>query len=246
MFRKAKQKRIFEDVILQIQDAILEGKLEIGDKLPAERQLINTFGISRGTLREAFRVLEQKGLIYIKQGVDGGAIVNAVTISKVSESLGLLIRSHKISLSDLGEFRENIEGIVAGLAAERAKEEDIRCLKHLLIELGSYVKEGVSHWDAFIEVDNQWHMALAHITGNPLYESVLQTVHDNINSYYNQFLPKKEELMGKNYRDLAGILRAVEKRQISKARLLAQNHVSRFNRFMQKKELEEREKRLNG
>jgi DNA-binding FadR family transcriptional regulator len=246
MFRKAKQKRIFEDVILQIQDAILEGKLETGDKLPAERQLINTFGISRGTLREAFRVLEQKGLIYIKQGVDGGAIVKAVTISKVSESLGLLIRSHKISLSDLAEFRENIEGIVAGLAAERAKEEDIRYLKHLLIELGSYVKEGVSHWDAFIEVDNQWHMALAHITGNPLYESVLQTVHDNINSYYNQFLPKKEELMRKNYRDLSGILRAVEKRQASKARLLAQNHVSRFNRFMQKKKLKEREKRLNG
>ncbi|MBN2123894.1 MAG: FadR family transcriptional regulator, partial [Deltaproteobacteria bacterium] len=116
MFRKAKQNRIFEDVVEQIQEAVLEGRLEPGSKLPSERDLREMFNTSRGTLREALRVLEQKGLISIKTGVTGGAVVNALTTSKVSESLDLLIRYQKVSLSDLAEFREGVEGIVAGLA----------------------------------------------------------------------------------------------------------------------------------
>ena len=63
MFIKAKQSRVFQDVVEQIQNAIISGKLEPGSKLPAERELKDMFNTSRGTLREALRVLEQKGLI---------------------------------------------------------------------------------------------------------------------------------------------------------------------------------------
>jgi DNA-binding FadR family transcriptional regulator len=69
MFKRAKQNRVFQDVVDQIQDAILSGKLPPGSKLPAERDLKEMFNTSRGTLREALRVLEQKGLIEIKLGV---------------------------------------------------------------------------------------------------------------------------------------------------------------------------------
>jgi DNA-binding FadR family transcriptional regulator len=75
IFTQAKQNRIFEDVIRQVQDAILDGVLKPGDKLPAERELKEMLDVSRGTLREALRVLEIKGLITIKTGVNGGAIV---------------------------------------------------------------------------------------------------------------------------------------------------------------------------
>jgi len=92
MFQEAKQNRIFQDVIVQIQEAILQGKLKAGDKLPPERELKEMFKTSRGTLREALRVLEQKGLIRIKTGVNGGAIVKPLTTHQVSESLALLIR----------------------------------------------------------------------------------------------------------------------------------------------------------
>ena len=73
MFKKAKQTRVFQDVVEQVQDAILNGKLKPGSKLPPERALKDMFNTSRGTLREALRVLEQKGLIDIKLGVAGGA-----------------------------------------------------------------------------------------------------------------------------------------------------------------------------
>jgi len=236
MFQEAKQNRIFQDVIVQIQEAILQGKLKAGDKLPPERELKEMFKTSRGTLREALRVLEQKGLIRIKTGVNGGAIVKPLTTHQVSESLALLIRYQRVSLRDLAEFREGVEGMVAGLAADRAKKEDIHYLKQLLGEASKNLEKGVSHWDAFIGVDDTLHMALAHIAGNPVYESVLQTVHDNINRYYEQFLPKKEEILRENYRDLCEIVKAVEDGKAAEARQLAHDHVSRFNRFMEERE----------
>ena len=116
MFQKAKQNRIFQNVVAQIQEAILSGDLKTGDTLPPERALREMFQVSRGTLREALRVLEQRGLIEIKLGMSGGAVVKALTTREVSRSLDLLIRYQRVSLRDLAEFREGVEGIVAGLA----------------------------------------------------------------------------------------------------------------------------------
>lgn len=233
MFQRAKQNRIFEDVVNQIQEAILEGRLEEGSKLPAERELQDIFHASRGTLREALRVLEQKGLITIKTGTKGGAVVNALTTHQMSESLDLLLQYQKVSLSDLAEFREGVEGIVAGLAVERAQEEDIDHLKQLLVEAGECVENGISGWDAFLHVDKRIHMALAQIARNPIYESILRTIYDNIHRYFSKFLPREEELLKEWYRDLFEIVGAVEEGRAFKASLVVQNHVYRSNRVME-------------
>jgi len=233
MFQQAKQNRMFQDVVEQIQEAILQGRLAPGSKLPAERELTEIFKASRGTLREALRVLEQKGLISIKTGVKGGAVVNRPTTHQISESLDLLIRYQKVSLQDLAEFREGVEGMVAALAAKRATEEDIRHLRGLLKEADAYLKQGAPGWDAFIRVDNQIHMTLAKMAGNPVYESVLRTVYDNIHRYFDRFLPREEDIIQQNYRDLRDIVKAVEEGRAGKASRLVQDHVSRFNKRME-------------
>jgi GntR family transcriptional regulator, transcriptional repressor for pyruvate dehydrogenase complex len=235
MFKEAKQNRIFQDVVEQIQDAILKGKLKPGDKLPPEREMREMFRSSRGTIREALRILEQKGLINIKTGVSGGAVVNALNTNQISESLDLLIRYQRVSLRDLAEFREGVEGLVAGLAAERATNNDIDRLEQLLVEAESHLEHGISHWDEFIKVDNNLHLALAQIAGNPIYESILKTVYENIRLYFSRFLPKKDELLRENYKDIWEIVGAVKNREAAKANLLAQNHVYRFNRLMEEK-----------
>jgi GntR family transcriptional repressor for pyruvate dehydrogenase complex len=233
MFRKAKQSRIFQDVIGQIQEAILQGKLQVGDRLPSERVLREMFEASRGTLREALRVLEEKGLIYIKRGVKGGAVVKEVTTQQISENLDMLMQYEKVSLRHLSEFREGAEGIVAGLAAKKAGKKDVQYLKSLLTEAEAHLKEGPSHWGEFLHVDSMFHMAIARIAGNPIYESVLKTVHDNIHRYYDRFPLKGRNFMRENYRDLCSIVKAVENGQPHKAHLLAHNHVKRFNRFVE-------------
>ena len=125
LFRKAKQNRIFQDVVEQIQDVILDGKIKPGERLPSERELGEMLGTSRGTLREALRILEQKGLIEIRLGVNGGAIVKETNWEQMSETLALLIRSQSVALEHLAEFREGVEGIIASLAAEREQQKMI-------------------------------------------------------------------------------------------------------------------------
>ena len=66
MFTKVRQVRAFESVIQQVESAILQGRYAAGDRLPAERELQGLLDVSRNTLRESLRVLEQKGLVEIR------------------------------------------------------------------------------------------------------------------------------------------------------------------------------------
>ena len=236
MFRQARQNRIYQDVVGQIQNAILEGRLRIGDRLPAERELKELFKASRGTIREALRVLEQKGLIEIKLGVGGGAVIKGLSTDQMSESLGLLVQHKQVSLNHLAEFREGVEGLVAALAAQRATKRDVDELRGLLAQAHGHLTQGISHWENFIRMDEQIHLGLSRITGNPLYASVLKTVHDNIHRYYESFLPGDTAAMRENYQDLADIVEAVAQGRDAQATTLARDHVRRFNRRMREKQ----------
>ena len=236
MFETAKQIKVFQNVVDQIQEAILAGRLRTGEMLPAERELKAMFNVSRGTLREALRVLEQKGLIEIKLGVGGGSVVKTVVTEQVSQSLGLLIQSQKVSLNHLAEFREDVEGIVAAHAAKRRTARDIQNLRQLLEKDRKCVEGGNSRRNAFIEIDKQIHMSLADISGNPIYTSVLHSIHDNIHRYYDRLLSMQKRELQENYRDLCDIVEAVEKGNADLARSLAQSHVDRFSQYMKKRE----------
>jgi DNA-binding FadR family transcriptional regulator len=232
MFREVSQNRIFQDVVEQIQDAILDGRLNKGDTLPPERELKEMFNTSRGTLREALRVLEERGLIQIKLGVRGGARVQKVSSRHASRTLGLLIRSRQIDLNHLAEFREGIEGSVASLAAQRATADDIEQLESLLEEATQCVAQGTAGRRAFWDVDRRFHSQLAHISGNPVYQLVLRSVHDNIHRYYDRYLSADESELSENLEDMDEMVHAVAEGQADTARLLAQSHVLRFVRRM--------------
>lgn len=235
LFRKAKQSRIYQDVVEQIQTAILDGEIEAGAKLPSERDLCDLFQTSRGTLREALRILEQKSLIEIRLGVSGGAYVRDPNSELMAENLAMLIRSNEVALEHLEEFRETIEGDVAGLAARRATTADDELLRGLLAEADGLRAQGLSRWNDFVRVDEQIHMAIARIAGNPLYDFVLKSIHANIHRYYDKFLNVGEHELEENYQDLRQLIEAVGERQPEKAWVLAREHVRRFSAYMQNK-----------
>jgi DNA-binding FadR family transcriptional regulator len=161
LFRVAKQNRIFQDVVEQIQEAIIQGHLKVGDRLPAERELKEMMQTSRSTLREALRVLEQKGLIEIKLGMGGGAVVKAVSSDLVAESLDLLIRSRQVSLRHIAEFRERVEGDVVRLATSRLKDADIDALDKLLEEARHSIDRGAGAVPDFLTADINIHQYFA-------------------------------------------------------------------------------------
>ena len=236
MFKTVKQNKAYQDVVEQIQEAIMEGTLKPGSQLPAERELKEQFGISRGTLREALRVLEQKGLIEIRTGVAGGSIIREVNSENLSDNLGLLIRNRAVSLRDLAQFREGMEGGVAALAAQRATEQDRALLAGLLREAEGHLKNGRKGWDAFVRTDEQIHLALARMSGNQLFIAVLTSVYHNIHTYYENYLPWNKELLQENFNDLCDIVVAVSDSDAERARETALGHVRRFNGYMEAKQ----------
>ncbi len=208
MFEQVKQTRVYQDVVEQIEEAILNGTLTTGEKLPAERELKETFSVSRGALREALRVLEQKRLIDIQLGAGGGAIVREVTPEVMMDGLSLLVRSQKVPLESLKEFRMDIEGNIARLAAERANAEDVARLQAIL-GLAKASLDNQEGWEAYVQADAQVHMTLARITGNTIYEYIQTAIHENINRYYAEFLEHDESVLCDHYQDLCNIVNAV-------------------------------------
>lgn len=241
MFKIAKQTKVFQNVVEQIQEAILDGRLKTGQSLPSERALKEMFGVSRGTLREALRVLEQKGLIEIRLGVGGGSIVKSMDTDQVTESLGLLIRSRQVSLADLAQFREDVEGIVAERAALERNKEHVVQLKALLEQARQCMAKGARCRSEFIAIDQQIHMVLAEITANPIYIFVLHSIHENIHRYYDSFLSMEMPEIEENYQFLAEMVAAIETGDGNQARELVQDHVKRFNHYMEQRQFTEKE-----
>lgn len=231
MFHAAKQNRIFQDVVDQIQETILSGHLRPGDTLPAERDLKEMLQVSRGTLREALRVLEQKGLITIKLGVGGGAVIKDPSFDQVGESLSMLIRMQKVSLNHLAEFRKGVEGDIAALAAQRATPEDLIGLFELLAKAEGHARRGAPGSTDFMQFDKAIHKALARMTGNPVFVSLHHTVHDNIDQYYENYLTLDDRELIENFTDLRDIITAIKDRRVDDARALARRHVLRFNHY---------------
>jgi DNA-binding FadR family transcriptional regulator len=227
MFKRAKQNRVFQDVVDQIQEAIVSGKLAPGTRLPAERDLKEMFNTSRGTLREALRVLEQKGLIEIKLGVAGGAIVKRMDGDPLMESLALLIQSGEVSLEHLSEFRIKIEGSLAALATERATAEDIQELERLQ-DSARHCFE-IQDWENFLKIDEAMHTYLGTMSRNPVFQFVQKSIHDNIHRYYQDYLPMNPERTLENLNDFEKIIAAIKAKDGAAASAIITDHVQRFH-----------------
>lgn len=240
MFTPSVQRRAYQNVVAQIEDAILDGRLNPGDKLPGERDLIQMFQICRGTLREALRSLEQKRLITVKTGANGGVVVLPLSTKFLGENLQILLRYQKISLKELSEFRASVEGLVAGQAAQKARKADIKNLQSLLIEIRKSLESPRNAWDEVVSKEKQFHACLSKIAGNRLFEIVLGTIYDNIQSYFDRYFPKDRAVLERSCHDLSEILKAIEKKDSAHATTIAKQHVQAFYEIMSRRVVREK------
>ena len=108
-------------MIVQVEDAITDGRLGPGDRLPPERELAQILQVSRSSVREALRVLEAFGVLAARRGrgADAGSIVTAGEQNGLAGLLRIYSTLLKVPLSDLVELRVAIEAMTARAAAER-------------------------------------------------------------------------------------------------------------------------------
>jgi GntR family transcriptional repressor for pyruvate dehydrogenase complex len=121
---------------------IVRGELRPGDTLPSEQQLMEQFGVSRPTLREAFRILEAEDLISVKRGSRGGARVTRPSLSVAARYVGLLLQVQGTTIADVYEARMVLEPACARLLARRRTKQDLADLNECIEELRGAVEAG--------------------------------------------------------------------------------------------------------
>lgn len=127
--------KIAEIVAARIRRAIVDGTLGSGGDLPAEAKLIEMFGASRPTIREAIRILEFENLIRVSRGARGGARISAPSVGFVSRAMGVALQTRRATLGDIYTARSMIEPLAARLAAETRPAEAGEALRaHIGLE----------------------------------------------------------------------------------------------------------------
>lgn len=128
VFHQIDQGKSSDEVAHQIEELVLEGVLQAGDQLPAERDLAQETGVSRPVLREAIQRLETKKILQKRQG--DGTFVCDIIGQVFSDPIISLLPHHRKATIDYLEYRREIEGISAKFAAERATKFDLEMLEN--------------------------------------------------------------------------------------------------------------------
>lgn len=163
--------RLYEQIVAQIEERILNGELRPGDKLPAERELAEQFGVSRTAIREAMKALSHSGMVVIQPG--RGTFVTDISSKVVRHSFDMLVRvSNETGVKDLIEIREILEPEIAALAAVRAGSEDIESMEEAVRAMDLAMDDP----ETFIEADLDFHLALAQGSDNVLIPALIDTL----------------------------------------------------------------------
>lgn len=133
MFEKVVHHKTSDAVVQQIEELILGGVLRPGDRLPPERDLASDVDVSRPVLRDALKLLEQRGLVTARQG--GGTYIADVIGPIFSEPIVKLIERHPGATADYLEFRRDIEALTASHAANRATDADRAILSDIIARM---------------------------------------------------------------------------------------------------------------
>lgn len=157
--------RMSELVAAQLRKRIISGYLKDGAELPREADLLDEFSVSRPSLREAVRILETEGLLRIRRGKLGGAIVNSPTAGSAAYHLGLTLQSRSTTLADIAAAREVLEPTCAGLVAGLGTAERAAAAKRLgvLVEENA---DSVGEPNEFTASALKFHEAIVELCGN--------------------------------------------------------------------------------
>ncbi|MCP4311861.1 MAG: FadR family transcriptional regulator [Bacteroidetes bacterium] len=157
-----------------IESAIREKKLTVGSKLPTEREMCESFGVSRTALREALRRLNARGLISIQKG--SGMYVSEINIEDAIKTLNLYydLKFDKNLLTQIIEVRSIFEPEIARMAARNRTEEDISELEANMVEFESCDPDNTQKE---ADIDNRFHLIITKSSANPILQITMEPIY---------------------------------------------------------------------
>ncbi len=164
------------DVLAErLQQQILDGQYAPGAPLPTERDLVNSTGLSRGSVREALRILETQGLVRTRPGRYGGTVVAQLNDDILGEHIQRFAKIRGVPLHAIVEARQALEPTVAYLAARNRTPEDLAELVAISARLDESAAADVPR---FLEENANWHAALAKASHNDLLRAFTTSISD--------------------------------------------------------------------
>ncbi|MEN8203768.1 MAG: FadR/GntR family transcriptional regulator [Bacteroidota bacterium] len=157
-----------------LEKAIREKKMVPGDKLPTEREMCASFGVSRTALREALRRLNARGLISIQKG--SGMYVSEINIEDAIKTLNLYydLKFDKNLLSQIIEVRQLFEPEIARLASVNRNDEDLADLEENLVE---FYHCDPDNTQKEADLDNKFHLIISKASSNPIVQVSMEPIY---------------------------------------------------------------------
>jgi GntR family transcriptional regulator, transcriptional repressor for pyruvate dehydrogenase complex len=224
-FRAVRKTRVSEEIIGQVRDLITSGRLKVGDRLPAERELATTLQVGRSTVREAIRAMESLGILEARPG-EGTFLVSNPSEQRPDPVTANAFKSWE-NQRKLFEVRMVIEPDLAALAARRASFEQIVKMRNILEEQDALVKRG----ETGIKSDTAFHFLLAEAAGN----DVLVRIMDSLMSLLHETREATLHTGGRSVRSMKQhrtILRAIEARDPVAAERRMREHISEMEQLV--------------
>jgi GntR family transcriptional repressor for pyruvate dehydrogenase complex len=214
-----------------IENAIREKKLQVGSKLPTEREMCESFGVSRTALREALRRLSARGLITIQKG--SGMYVSEINIEDAIKTLNLYydLKFDASLLSQIIEARSLFEPEIARLAARNRSEENIVALRDNLAEFESCDPDN-TQMEA--DLDNRFHLIITKSASNPILQITMEPIYSLLprmrNYIYGNIDGEKAHTL-KYHQDLVD---SISNKNEDMAEVVMKEHLSRTREIYDK------------
>ena len=218
LFKSEKIESAVDRVINAIKEALIAGKLLPGEKLPSEAELSQRFSISRGSIREAMKILSAFGIVEVRRG-DGTYVASSERKPVFDPLLFSLILS-RANMKELVELRELMEVIIVKLIIKNAGVEDLKNIEHTIIEMENLdLKGNENHTEEFTKLDIAFHHALGLSTKNKLVEKIYNFVIEYFTPSIRIAIKKRSEkgLNARSIEDHKKIYRTLTGRNVEEA-----------------------------
>jgi GntR family transcriptional regulator, transcriptional repressor for pyruvate dehydrogenase complex len=216
LYRTVQMSRVYEQIVEQIDESILNGTLKPGDQLPSERELAQQFGASRTAVREAVKSLLERGRLETYAG--RGTFITDTTSHCIRESLD---RMTKVGGTDhLSLLLVMLEPEIAALAAAQSGNQHIAAMRETI----SAMEQSFDDPEACIDADLDFHLALAEAVGNPVILALIDSLVDVLREKRMRLFQVRGGVERARLHH-GKILDAVEERNPSKAREAMRAHL---------------------
>ncbi len=210
-FQQVEPVRLYQRIVEQVEDAIADGSLKPGERLPSERELVTQFGASRPTVREALRVLESNGVVRSRPGDPHGPEILPFSSLGLAKQMTRLTRVDQMTIGDLVAFRMILDGSANMLAARLRTEEELAAMDDTVVAMEAAIARG---FDEFSEADVAFHDAVARASRSALIQVcnevvrgvVLSLISDKVTRARNSKALMRESL--RHHREVLDAIRA--------------------------------------